>query len=187
MSRITVISRPADWSERTAASRPAPGPLMNTSTRRRPRSWASFAAASAETCAANGVFFRDPLKPFRPADDQAMTFPYVSVSVTITLLNVALTNALPFVSTWTFFFFFVTGAAVACFANRVLLTDFGCGGTGPWPVAPQATSSRAPSSFRRPSSSSLCACVHSCGSVVPGPEGLSGDAVHGNTRCPSIA
>jgi len=116
MSRIIVISNPADCSDRTAASRPAPGPLIKTSTRRNPRSYASFAAASAETCAANGVFFREPLKPLRPADDHAMTLPYVSVSVTSTLLNVALMYAFPLVSTWTFFFFFVTGAD-CCFAK----------------------------------------------------------------------
>ena len=46
-----------------------------------------LAAASAVTCAANGVDLRDPLKPALPADSQAMTAPSGSVSVTIVLLN----------------------------------------------------------------------------------------------------
>jgi hypothetical protein len=47
------------------------------------------AAASAVTWAAYGVLLRDPLKPFEPALDQAITFPAGSVNVTIVLLNVA--------------------------------------------------------------------------------------------------
>jgi hypothetical protein len=35
------------------------------------------------------VLLRDPLKPFEPALDHAITFPLGSVSVTIVLLNVA--------------------------------------------------------------------------------------------------
>jgi hypothetical protein len=49
------------------------------------------------------VFFREPLKPFFPADDQLMVFPYTSVIVTITLLNVALMNTFPLTSTCIFF------------------------------------------------------------------------------------
>src|SRR5512140_1197577 len=98
-SRMLVISSPATCSARMAASRPEPGPFTNTSTFLSPRSWAVFAAASAETCAAKGVFFREPLKPFLPADDQLMVLPYTSVMVTMTLLNVALTKALPLTST----------------------------------------------------------------------------------------
>lgn len=114
MSRMIVTSNPAVCSERIAASRPEPGPLTNTSTFRKPRSYASFAAASADTCAANGVFLREPLNPFFPAEDHEIVFPYVSVIVTITLLNVALTNALPFTSTWIFFFFFAAVVGAAC-------------------------------------------------------------------------
>src|SRR5437773_604669 len=75
ISRMLSTSIPTLWMERIPASRPEPGPLTNTSTFRRPRSYASFAAASALTWAANGVFFLDPLKPFRPAEDQLMTLP----------------------------------------------------------------------------------------------------------------
>jgi hypothetical protein len=42
---------------------------------------------SAVKCAANGVDFREPLKPAEPADSQTMTLPAASVSVTIVLLN----------------------------------------------------------------------------------------------------
>src|SRR6266852_6988062 len=53
------------------------------------------AAASAVTCAANGVDLREPLKPAPPADSQAMTLPVVSVSETIVLLNEVLMWACP--------------------------------------------------------------------------------------------
>jgi hypothetical protein len=38
---------------------------------------------------------RDPLKPTLPALDQPMTLPFMSVIVTIVLLNVASTCAIP--------------------------------------------------------------------------------------------
>src|ERR671935_2039101 len=50
---------------------------------------------SAVTCAANGVDFRDPLKPAEPADSHAMTFPSLSVRDTIVLLNDVLMCAWP--------------------------------------------------------------------------------------------
>src|SRR6266480_5917848 len=53
------------------------------------------AAASAVTCAANGVDLREPLKPAPPADSQAMTLPSRSVSVTIVLLKLDLMWATP--------------------------------------------------------------------------------------------
>ena len=59
------------------------------------------AAASAVTCAANGVDLREPLKPAPPADSQAMTFPSRSVSETIVLLKLVLMWAWP---TGMFFF-----------------------------------------------------------------------------------
>ena len=55
---------------------------------RMPCSIALCAASSAASCAANGVDLREPLKPARPADDQATTLPETSVIVTIVLLNV---------------------------------------------------------------------------------------------------
>ncbi len=75
ISRMLSTSSPTLCRDRMPASRPDPGPLTNTSTFRSPRSKASLAAASALTLDANSVFFLDPLKPFRPADDQLMTFP----------------------------------------------------------------------------------------------------------------
>src|SRR5687768_15909082 len=78
-----------------AVSRPEPGPLTKTSTFCRPCSMPLRAAASAVTCAANGVDLREPLKPAPPADSQAMTFPSRSVSETIVLLNEVLMCACP--------------------------------------------------------------------------------------------
>src|SRR5947209_16601036 len=90
-----VTSSPAACSERIAVSRPDPGPLTNTSTRCRPCSMPLRAAASAVTCAANGVDLREPLKPAPPADSQAITLPSRSVSDTIVLLNEVLMWAWP--------------------------------------------------------------------------------------------
>ena len=45
------------------------------------------AQESAVTWAANGVDLREPLKPAEPADSQQITFPSLSVSVTIVLLK----------------------------------------------------------------------------------------------------
>ncbi len=53
------------------------------------------AAASAVTCAANGVDLREPLKPAPPADSHAITFPSRSVSETIVLLKLVLMCAWP--------------------------------------------------------------------------------------------
>ena len=55
------------------------------------------------TCAANGVDFRDPLKPAEPADSHTMTLPSLSVSATIVLLKDDLICAWPmamFFLTW---------------------------------------------------------------------------------------
>src|SRR5688572_16072618 len=53
------------------------------------------AAASAVTCAANGVDLREPLKPAPPADSHAITLPSLSVSATIVLLKLVLMCAWP--------------------------------------------------------------------------------------------
>src|SRR3954467_5811562 len=90
-----MISRPAACSERIAGSRPEPGPLTKTSTFWRPCSMPLRAAASAVTCAANGVDLRDPLKPAEPADSHAMTLPSRSVRDTIVLLKLVLMWAWP--------------------------------------------------------------------------------------------
>src|SRR4029078_13442774 len=100
-SRIPVISSPAAWSERMAVSRPEPGPFTNTSTFWRPCSMPLRAAASAVTCAANGVDLREPLNPAEPADSHTNTFPSLYVRETIVLLNEVLMCAWP---TGMFFF-----------------------------------------------------------------------------------
>src|SRR5437660_4033904 len=89
------ISSPAAWSERIAVSRPEPGPFTKTSTFWRPCSMPLRAQESAVTWAANGVDLREPLKPADPADSQAMTFPSLSVSDTMVLLNDVLMCAWP--------------------------------------------------------------------------------------------
>src|ERR1700758_4957962 len=94
-SLTPVTSRPAAWSERIAVSRPEPGPLTKTSTFCRPCSMPLRAAASAVTCAANGVDLREPLNPAEPADSHAMTFPSRSVRATIVLLKLVLMWACP--------------------------------------------------------------------------------------------
>src|SRR5207248_7452521 len=81
-SLTPMISRPAACSERIAVSRPEPGPFTNTSTFCRPCSMPLRAAASAVTCAANGVDLREPLNPAEPADSHTITLPSLSVSVT---------------------------------------------------------------------------------------------------------
>src|SRR4051794_8377293 len=94
-SLTPVTSRPAAWSERIAVSRPEPGPFTKTSTFGRPCSIPLRAAASAVTCAANGVDLREPLKPAPPADSHAMTLPSRSVRETIVLLKLVLMWAWP--------------------------------------------------------------------------------------------
>jgi hypothetical protein len=94
-SLILVIRRPVAWRDRIAASRPDPGPLIITSTVRRPWSIAFRAAASPARCAAKAVPLRDPRNPTVPALAQDSTSPFGSVRVTIVLLNVAETNACP--------------------------------------------------------------------------------------------
>ncbi len=59
------------------------------------------AAASAASCAANGVDLREPLNPTWPLEAQAITAPEGSVMDTIVLLNVDLMCAWP----WATFFF----------------------------------------------------------------------------------
>src|SRR5688500_12407256 len=86
-SLIDVTSMPVFWMERTAVSRPEPGPFTWISARRRPCSMAARPARSAASWAANGVDLREPLKPTPPDDAHAMTLPSVSVIDTIVLLN----------------------------------------------------------------------------------------------------
>src|SRR5205807_5389047 len=74
-SLIPDTSMPVFCNERTAVSRPDPGPFTRTSTLRMPCSMARRAQVSAASWAANGVDLRDPLNPTLPADAQAMTLP----------------------------------------------------------------------------------------------------------------
>src|ERR1700733_1360905 len=111
-------SRPVACSDLMAVSRPEPGPFTNTSTLRMPCSIARRAAASAASCAANGVDLREPLKPTWPAEAQAMTAPVGSVMDTIVLLNVLLMCACP----WATFLrslrrTFLTGVPVRAFGG----------------------------------------------------------------------
>src|SRR5215470_14825166 len=99
-SWIEPTSRPVACSDLMAVSRPEPGPYTNTSTLRMPCSMARRAAASAAICAANGVDFREPLKPTWPEDAHEITLPPGSVMDTIVLLNVLLMCACP----WAMFF-----------------------------------------------------------------------------------
>ena len=87
ISLMPVTSIPAFWIERIAVSRPDPGPLTCTSTRRTPCSMALRAASSAACCAANGVDFREPLNPTLPAEAQETTFPFWSLKLIMVLLH----------------------------------------------------------------------------------------------------
>lgn len=86
-SEILVTSNPAACIDLIQASLPEPGPFVFTSTFFIPFSIATFAACSAAICAANGVDFLVPLNPDVPPDFQVITFPSVSVMVTIVLLK----------------------------------------------------------------------------------------------------
>ena len=104
MSLIDKILKPLDCNARKAVSLPAPGPFNLTTKVFNPCSCAFDAAASAAICAAYGVDFLDPLKPFEPADDHATTLPLSSAIDTIVLLNVAFTKAIPVVIFFLTFF-----------------------------------------------------------------------------------
>src|SRR5207344_2660831 len=110
---MLLIFMPIAFSERTADSRPGPGPLMRTSRFFTPHSCAPRPAFSAATWAANGVDFREPLKPAQPELAQESTLPWRSVIVTIVLLNDAWTCAMPS-ATFFFTFFRTRVAAVGC-------------------------------------------------------------------------
>src|SRR5690606_21847904 len=94
-SEIDRILMPSALSARTEDSRPGPGPLIWTSRFLMPQSWATRPAASAATCAANGVDLREPLNPAPPEVAQASALPWRSVIVMIVLLKDAWTCAMP--------------------------------------------------------------------------------------------
>src|SRR3982750_2798817 len=99
---------------RTADSRPGPGPLMRTSRFFTPHSTATLPAASAATCAANGVDLREPLKPAPPDVAQDRALPWRSVIVMIVLLKDAWMCAIPSV---TFFLTFLRARAAVAFCD----------------------------------------------------------------------
>ena len=74
-SSICVILKPHAFNERTADSRPGPGPFTRPSRFFTPYSFAALPAFSAATCAANGVLLREPLKPQLPAVAHDSVFP----------------------------------------------------------------------------------------------------------------
>src|SRR5574343_464556 len=111
-SVIAVIFMPSALSARTEDSRPGPGPLMRTSRFFTPHSWAALPAASAATCAANGVDLREPRKPAPPEVAQDNALPMRSVMVMMVLLNDAWMWAMP---SATFFLTFLR-TLVAVFA-----------------------------------------------------------------------
>ena len=88
MSLIEIILKPLACNALRAVSLPEPGPFISTDKTFIPNSSAFDAAESAAICAAYGVDFLDPLKPFWPADAHDITFPLVSAIEIIVLLNV---------------------------------------------------------------------------------------------------
>src|SRR3954471_3931207 len=159
------ISRPAACSERIAVSRPEPGPLTKTSTFCRPCSMPLRAAASAVTCAANGVDLREPLNPAEPADSHTITLPSLSVRATIVLLNDVLMCACPIAM------FFRTRRRVR---PRVA-------------AALRGGATTSPSSRGRRSSSGPFACARSSSYAGRAPAGCAGAADRGRNRSPAGA
>src|SRR5262245_8699788 len=107
-SSMCVMRNPTLFSERTADSRPGPGPRTFTSRFFTPISAAALPAFSAATWAAKGVLLRDPRKPQPPAVAQLSVLPWRSVIVMIVLLKEACTCA---TASATCFFTFLRGAA----------------------------------------------------------------------------
>ena len=105
VSLIDKILKPLACNALNAVSLPDPGPLISTDKTFIPNSKALTAAESAATCAAYGVDFLEPLKPFWPDEAQDITLPFVSAILTIVLLNVDCTYAIPLVIFFFTFFF----------------------------------------------------------------------------------
>jgi len=88
-------SIPVFCNERIAVSRPEPGLHEDVDLAHAVLHGSPRARASAASWAANGVDFREPLKPTFPADAHARTLPSRSVMETIVLLNELLMWATP--------------------------------------------------------------------------------------------
>src|ERR1700760_3274133 len=122
-STMLVTLMPSAFSERTADSRPGPGPLMRTSTVLTPDSCATRPACSAATCAANGGDWREPRKPAPPEVAHDSALPWRSVIVTTVLLNEACTCTMPSVTTRLAFFLVLT--ATGLFMSQCFRAVFG--------------------------------------------------------------
>src|SRR5690606_21118728 len=127
-SIMLVTLNPTLFNERTADSRPGPGPLMRTSMVLTPYSAATRAAFSAATCAANGVDLREPRNPAPPAVAQERALPWRSVIVTTVLLKDACTWQIASVTTRLIFFF---GLATGLFMIRFRAAYFLIARRGP--------------------------------------------------------
>ena len=75
VSLIDKILKPLACKALKAVSLPDPGPLTSTDKVFIPYSRAFEAAESAAICAAYGVDFLEPLKPFCPAEDHEIILP----------------------------------------------------------------------------------------------------------------
>src|SRR5450759_3657869 len=95
ISAMVRTFNPIDCTARMALSRPGPGPLTIRSTSWMPIEMAALIACSAARRAAKGVLLRLPLKPADPALPQQTALPWVSVTVTMVLLNDAYTCTCP--------------------------------------------------------------------------------------------
>src|SRR5688572_26849207 len=205
---MPVTFRPAFCRLRIACSRPAPGPFTFTSTSTMPLLRAVWAAFSAARPAANGVLLRAPLNPTVPADAHEIVSPFVSVIVTIVLLNVALMCATPRVTPLRIFFFAAPGLPAAVFAASAMglvsfadLPDYavpavnqklvawsrrlnGAEGDGLIRRLP-ATTCRVPSrpSYRRRSCADPCGCGRSSGCAGRGRAARGGGGCHASYRC----
>src|SRR4051794_35817719 len=157
-----------------AVSRPEPGPLTNTSTLRMPCSMARRAAASAASCAANGVDLREPLKPTWPDEAQEITAPVGSVIDTMVLLKVLLMCACP----WATFLrslrrTFLTGAPARAFGgikSPALLSAWSSG---------ESARTRTTDSDYRTTYDRASSCQRPCASDPCGYERWSASAVRG--------
>src|SRR5438045_991983 len=125
-SSMALIDIPAAWSAVIADSRPEPGPFTRTSISLTPNLLALSAHVSAARWAANGVLLREPLKPTVPADAKQSVSPFVSVIVTIVLLNVALMWATPRLTLRRCLRFLLLATDMLQIANRAFLSRPSC-------------------------------------------------------------
>ena len=109
---------PAFFKALIDVSRPLPRPLMTTSTFDIPISIAFKAAAGCRLSSKWRVFFRAPLNPELPAEAQHNVFPKISVMVTIVLLNVVFTLAIPILTDFFVFVFVLPYFKITYFLRK---------------------------------------------------------------------